>query len=202
MVEDMTSLSKLNLNIPNLFLPKSITETIDLISYDLSCLRTAIEYSMRYDTTEGFLTREIDERILLVLDKATTFHAHPGYVSAMGLSIRIFLHLSSDRFPISATDLGVLASDLKAVLSEPDTRLCTTFELTMWQLFVGSVATAADPSAGSWFRETLWKVSRAFLLSDWTRVLGFLDRAFMPDSRLLTAFEEVWKEVMALNSSI
>lgn len=198
MVEDITSLSKPNLDIyvPHLFLPKTIPETIDSISQDLSGLRTAIEYSMRYDTAEEFVAREIDQRILTILDKADIFQNYPGYISALGLSIRVFLHLSSDRFPISSADLVVLASDLKAILSEPDTRLCTSFELTAWQLFIGSVATTAYSPVGSWFRITLWKVSRAFVLSDWPRVLDFLDKAFMPHSRLLAGFKKVWTEAM------
>lgn len=198
MVEDTTSLSKPNLKIyiPHLFLPKTIPETIDSISHDLSGLRTAIEYSMRYDTTEEFVIKEIDQRILKILDKADTFRNYPGYLFALAISIRIFLYLSSDRFHISYADLGVLASDLKAILSEPDTRLCTSFELTTWQLFIGSVATTADSPAGTWFRITLWKVSRAFVLNDWSRMMDFLKKAFLPHSRLLADFKKVWIEAM------
>jgi hypothetical protein len=195
-MEDTTTLPKPNMNIPNMFMPKTVPETMDSISQDLSRLRTAIEYSMRYDTAEEFVAREIDQRILTILNNADILLGYPAYISALGLCIRIFLHLSSDRFPISPADLSVLASELKAILSEPDTRLCTSFELTAWQILTGSVATTADSPTGSWFRITLWKVSRAFVLSDWSRVLAYLNKDFIPHSRLLAEFKAVWTEAM------
>ncbi|QKX61890.1 uncharacterized protein TRUGW13939_09046 [Talaromyces rugulosus] len=194
--EDIAILPKPSMNISHLFLPKTVPETIDSISQDLSSLRTAIEYSMRYDTAEEFVAREIDQRILEILNNADILRSYPAYISSLGLCIRIFLHLSSDRFPISAADLSVLTSELKAILGESDTRLCTSFELTAWQILTASVATTADSPAGRWFRITLWKVSRAFVLSDWSRVLAYLDKAFIPHTRLLAEFKAVWTEVM------
>lgn len=190
-VEETTTISKPNMNIPLLFLP----ETIHSISHDISDLCTAIEYSMKYDTAEEFVAKEIDERILIILNKAEVLKEQPGYTYALGLSIRIFLHLSSDRFPISPANLSVLTSELKAILSEPDIRLCTSYELTAWQLLTGSVATTADSPTGNWFRITLWRVSRAYAFIDWTGILTILSKSFMPHSQLLTNFKTVWTEV-------
>jgi hypothetical protein len=151
---------------------------------------------MRYDTPEEFVAMEVDQRILTILDKTDILRGQPGYTYSLGLSIRIFLHLSSDRFPILPADLSALASEVKDTLSEPDVRLCTSFELTAWQLLIGSVATTADSPTGSWFRVTLWKISRAFVFNEWAGVLAILEKAFMPHSRLLACFEAVWAEVM------
>jgi hypothetical protein len=119
------------------------------------------------------------------------------YTDALAQAIRIFLHLSYDRVStILPATLTILASDLKDILSEPDTRLCSSFEFTVWQLFVGSVATTADSETGVWFRTTLWRLARAFVLREWSRVLAILKRAFMPPSQLLGSFRSVWRELL------
>jgi hypothetical protein len=118
------------------------------------------------------------------------------YTDALAQAIHIFLHLSCDRLPITPAGLNTLASDLKDILSEPDTRLCSSFEFTIWQLFVGSVATTADSETGVWFRTTLWRLTRAFVLREWERLLAILGRAFVLPYQLLGSFKSVWMEVM------
>ncbi|KAL3706684.1 hypothetical protein TMatcc_007697 [Talaromyces marneffei ATCC 18224] len=178
------------------FFPDSISRTLDAISKDIANLRTAIEYSRRYELADHFLIKEIDERILTIQNKSDTLRGKLQYIDALAQSIRIFLHLSCDRLPILPANLTTLTSGLKNILSEPDTRLCSSFEFTIWQLFVGSVASTADSDTGIWFRTTLWRLARAFVLREWSRVLSILGRAFMPPYQLLADFKSVWIEVM------
>lgn len=179
------------------FLPDPIPKTLEAISQDLEDLRTAIEHSRRYDLTNHFLGEEIDRRILSIQNKTDMLQGKLRYTDALAMAIRIFIYLSCDRFAsISSADLTTLASDLKGILSEPDTRLCSSFEFTVWQLFVGSVATTADSETGIWFRTTLWRLARAFVLREWSGLLTILSRAFMPAPQLLGSFRSVWAEVM------
>lgn len=176
------------------FFPDSISKTLEAISQDINELRTAIEYSRGYSLTDPFVFEEIDHRILSIRKKADTLRGRLRYTDALAQAIRIFLYLSCDRFSVtSPADLIMLASDLKDILSEPDIRLCSSFELTVWQLFVGGVATTADSETGVWFRITLWRLARAFILREWSGLLVILRRAFMP---LLESFNSIWREVL------
>lgn len=179
------------------FFPDSISKTLEAISQDLNDMHTAIEYSKRYNLADPFVVKEIDHRILSIRNKADMLQGKLRYTDALAQAIRIFLYLSCDRLAItSPADLTMLASDLKNILSEPDTRLCSSFEFTVWQLFVGSVATTADSETGAWFRTTLWRLARAFVLREWSGFLVILERAFMPPSQLLGSFRLVWEEVL------
>jgi hypothetical protein len=179
------------------FLPDPIFKTLEGISQDLNELPTAIEYSRRYDLANNFLVQEIDQRILSIQNKTDMLQGKLRYTDALAMAIRIFLYLSGNRLAsILPTNLTALASDLKDILSEPDCRLCSSFEFTIWQLFVGSVATTMDSETGIWFRTTLWRLARAYVLREWSRVLAILGRAFMPPSQLLGSFRSVWVEVL------
>lgn len=157
-------------------------------------MQTAIENSRRNNLADPSVVKEIDHRIMSVRNKADMLQGKLRYTDGLVQAIRIFLYLSCDRLAVtSPADLTMLASDLKDILSKPDTRLCSSFEFTLWQLFVGSMATTADSETGVWFRTTFWRMARTLVLREWSGVLVTLGRASMP---LLGGFRLVWEEVM------
>ncbi|KAF5015438.1 hypothetical protein F66182_13237, partial [Fusarium sp. NRRL 66182] len=114
-----------------------------------------------------------------VRNKADMLQGKLRYTDGLVQAIRIFLYLSCDRLAVtSPADLTMLASDLKDILSKPDTRLCSSFEFTLWQLFVGSMATTADSETGVWFRTTFWRMARTLGFEGVEWGIGYFGKSF------------------------
>lgn len=63
--------------------PDSISKTLETISQDLKDLRTAIEYSRRYNQANHFLVEEIDQRILSIQNKTDMLQGTLRYTDAL-----------------------------------------------------------------------------------------------------------------------
>ncbi|KAH8886249.1 hypothetical protein GQ53DRAFT_728038 [Thozetella sp. PMI_491] len=190
----MTSSNRAS-DMSHLFLPDSALHIIDTISKDLAGLRTVLEFSLSHSTTDEFLIKDINQRVLMVKERADMLRGQLRYTDALVLALHMFLHLSCDHHSTPPAQLGAMANDLKDALSEPDTRLCTSIEFTAWQLMVGCVATT-ELQARNWFKITLWRLSKAMRLNEWSQVENILDKTFMPYSKLLGRFATAWEEAV------
>ncbi|KAK2595408.1 hypothetical protein QQS21_006882 [Conoideocrella luteorostrata] len=118
-----------------------------------------------------------------------------SHLQALEHALRLYLHilwpppLSLDR------KLHCLVDHLKQSLHEPKIRLCSAMNLTVWQLFVGTVAAGGHSEMREWF---IWRLKRIFSamgIYAWERLLVLFGKTFMPDRTLLMKFKRVWEEI-------
>lgn len=152
------------------------------------------ELSYKYDMGPGFLSEQIDEPFSELEAQVYALRGDRAYINAFSISMTIFLHLSWARSPLSPVALGDMSEQLKVIVEQRGMALCTSFELTAWQLAVGAIA-ASEYATRKWLISLLGRYLELLKVRRWDDMFGLLQKTFMPDCRLLSRFKAFWEEI-------
>lgn len=178
-------------------LPETDIETLsnlDCISRSINALRQVLELFHNQKLPADLLCCEIDKQVALIGAQVSALFGINAYVNALSTSLLIFLHISWPRVPLFNASPEKMAEEMAEMLKQPDIRLCTSLDLTAWQLMVGGIS-ASDSTVRQWFGSVLKRMNIAMRVTKWDDILFVLNKTFMPDSRLLYRFKLFWEEL-------
>jgi hypothetical protein len=171
------------------------------ISQQIAKLRYSLDLIYNYPTDSSFIVQEIDKPVTSILHTLETLPEteEVSYLSLLARAIRIFICLLWP--PSAKTPPSDLANELRHALGEPKMRLCSSINLTVWQMFVGAVAADSNSETRMWYLDTLKKIFVPMRVFDWQAVIAVLEKGFMPPVSLLDEFRHVWEEIRICTDS-
>lgn len=152
------------------------------------------------------ITAELKRRIVSLSLQIQVLSSAPWpSIKSLGQGLLTFLRLELFQFkPVNqgtSISLGLLAEDLRRELTASATSLCCSSDLIIWQLFVGAVAADESSETKAWFTGRLCTVLTNLRMFSWEDAFGAISRGFMPDTRLITRFKDIWAEVVRSDDS-
>ncbi|KAK7418432.1 hypothetical protein QQX98_003924 [Neonectria punicea] len=165
------------------------------ISRSMEQLRKELNYYYTSPTAPESSSQSIGHRVHSLHCALEPLLENDGpYIRAWALAIQAFLHKTWPSSP--EVSLGDLAKRLGGALGEPEIRLCSSIEMTVWQYFVGAVTAEEGSETREWFITRLQRMFLPMRVREWKTVTRILERALMPDLRLLVEFKEMWDKAI------
>lgn len=164
------------------------------ICWDMHMLRQGLNRYYTHPDEADHLSRQIGERVDGLQGEIDTLLQNSGpHIRAWASALRIFVFLSWP--PKLAVCFRDLAERLRDMLAAPGIRLCSSIDMTVWQFFVGAVASEEGSDTRIWFTTRVRKMFSPMHVREWKTVMGVLEKGFGPDIQLMERFQRVWDEV-------
>ncbi|KPM41358.1 hypothetical protein AK830_g5175 [Neonectria ditissima] len=167
-------------------------EIIFHISCSMKQLREELNHYYAHPAAVESLSQQIGCRVSDLSSVLEPFlDAEGPSIRAWAVAIQSFLYLS---WPPSSEGVCLhgMARKLRHALGEPEIRLCASIEMTVWEYFIGAIAADEGSEAREWYVVRLRRMFVSMKVCEWKTVLQRLEKAIMPDVRLLESFKGTW----------
>lgn len=137
----------------------------------------------KLDVSERLRLSRIVESLDTAIQLDRTAHPREAFLTAMALSIKIFLEIALGRTTDTKKGLGNTAVQLMEVFQRPELQLpsslalCSSLESMLWQTMMGVIA-SPDDRTKSFFMSRLDPITVALALTSWNGALVILQRYF------------------------
>lgn len=137
----------------------------------------------KLDTSERLRFSRIIESLDTAIQLGRTAHPREAFLTAMALSIKIFLEIASGCTADTGKGPGNTAVQLMEVFQRPELQLpsslalCSSLESMFWQTMMGVIA-SPDDRTKSFFISRLDPITVALALTSWNDALVILQRYF------------------------
>ncbi|KIW13321.1 hypothetical protein PV08_08509 [Exophiala spinifera] len=150
---------------------------------------------------EQILLRRIIKSLDAAIEINSDSDSREAFLTAIALSLKIFLQMTLQHTMGRMTDLKSLAVQLMEVLQKPKQQLpsslvlCATVESNFWYTTMGAIA-ASDSDVKSFYRSRLKRIADALALASWTDAERTLETFFWIPSIFSSLCRHILSEVM------
>jgi hypothetical protein len=144
------------------------------------------------------------DRLVTVKQAISTGIQGEAFLTAITLAMIIYLdfilssyHDSDPSHHDSDPSRADSASDLMAVMQQPDTQECSCRELTFWQLTMGTLG-AGDDATKSWYLAMLRRAAAVFPITTGEEAVVVLQQYFWFDNVFAVPCSTIFSEVFSI----